>query len=40
MAYEIFTEEHEQFRIQLAKFLADRVTPFVAEWEARREIPR
>ncbi len=40
MAYDIFTDEHEQFRIQLAKFLADRVTPFVAEWEAKREIPR
>jgi acyl-CoA dehydrogenase len=40
MAYDIFTEEHEQFRSQLAKFLADRVTPFVAEWEAKREIPR
>lgn len=40
MAYDIFTDEHEQFRTQLAKFLAERVTPFVTEWEAKREIPR
>ncbi|MBN2224486.1 MAG: acyl-CoA dehydrogenase family protein [Deltaproteobacteria bacterium] len=40
MAYDIFTDEHEQFRTQLSKFLAERVTPFVTEWEAKREIPR
>jgi acyl-CoA dehydrogenase len=40
MTYDIFTDEHEQFRAQLAKFLADRVTPFILEWEAKREIPR
>ncbi len=40
MEYDIFGEEHEQFRTQLRKFLAERVTPFVTEWEKNREIPR
>jgi len=40
MECDIFSDEHEQFRIQLRKFLAERVTPFAAEWEAKREIPR
>jgi acyl-CoA dehydrogenase len=40
MAYDIFNSEHEQFRAQLSKFLAERVTPFVLEWEKNREIPR
>jgi acyl-CoA dehydrogenase len=40
MTYSIFTSEHEQFREQLKKFLAEKVTPFVLEWEKNREIPR
>ena len=40
MAYSIFTSEHEQFRGQLKKFLAEKVTPFAPEWEQNREIPR
>ena len=40
MNYDVFHEEHEQFRGQLKRFLAEKVTPHAAEWEARREIPR
>jgi acyl-CoA dehydrogenase len=40
MQYDLFTSEHEQFRQQLRKFLAQEVAPHAAEWEANREIPR
>ncbi len=40
MEYDIFSGEHEQFRDQLSKFLAERVKPFILEWEEKREIPR
>ena len=35
-----FTEEHEQFRQQVRKFLVREVAPHAAEWEAAGSIPR
>jgi acyl-CoA dehydrogenase len=40
MQYDLFSSEHEQFRQQARKFLAQEVLPHAAEWEAKREIPR
>ncbi|MGD0275490.1 MAG: acyl-CoA dehydrogenase family protein [Syntrophales bacterium] len=40
MNYDLFTGEHEQFRRQVSRFLAEKVTPFAPEWEMKREIPR
>jgi len=40
MQYDLFSSEHEQFRHQARKFLAQEVVPYVAEWEQKREIPR
>jgi acyl-CoA dehydrogenase len=40
MQYDLFSSEHEQFRQQVRKFLAQEVQPHVAEWEKNREIPR
>ena len=40
MQYDIFSEEHEEFRRQLKKFFAEKVAPFRDEWDAKREIPR
>ncbi|OWU83143.1 acyl-CoA dehydrogenase [Oceanicola sp. 22II-s10i] len=35
-----FTEEHEQFRRQLRRFVSERITPFGEEWEREQKIPR
>ena len=40
MQYDLFSSEHEQFRQQVRKFLAQQVAPHVPEWEKKREIPR
>lgn len=40
MQYDIFSEEHEEFRRQLKKFFAEKVAPFRDEWDAKRQIPR
>jgi len=40
MEYDVFNEEHGQFRAQLRRFLSDKVTPHAAEWEQKRQIPR
>jgi alkylation response protein AidB-like acyl-CoA dehydrogenase len=41
MAYEpYFTEEHEQLRKTIRKFVDKEVKPFVDEWEAAGEFPR
>jgi acyl-CoA dehydrogenase len=40
MQYDLFSSEHEQFRQQVRKFLAQEVAPQVGEWEKNREIPR
>ncbi len=40
MQYDLFTSEHEQFRTQVRKFLAQKVTPNALQWEKNREIPR
>lgn len=40
MAYEpYFTEEHEQFRKTIRKFVEKEVKPFVEEWESAGEFP-
>ncbi len=40
MQYDLFSSEHEQFRQQVRKFLAQQVAPHAPEWEKNREIPR
>jgi len=35
-----FTDEHEQFRQQVRKFLAQEVAPHATEWESAGRIPR
>ena len=40
MHYDLFTSEHEQFRQQARKFLAQKVVPHALEWEKKREVPR
>ena len=37
---EIFTEEHEMFRISLRKMLDKEAYPYFEEWEQKRDIPR
>jgi alkylation response protein AidB-like acyl-CoA dehydrogenase len=36
----IFTEEHEQFRATVARFVADEVVPYHAQWEKEGQVPR
>ncbi|HPQ44787.1 MAG TPA: acyl-CoA dehydrogenase family protein [Syntrophales bacterium] len=36
----LFTEEHNQFREQIRRFFAKRVTPYAEQWDEKREIPR
>ncbi len=36
----IFTEEHEQFRATVARFVADEVVPYHADWEKQGQVPR
>jgi alkylation response protein AidB-like acyl-CoA dehydrogenase len=36
----IFTEEHEQFRAMVARFVADEVAPYHAQWEQEGQVPR
>ncbi len=36
----IFTEEHEQFRAMVARFVADEIAPYHDEWEQQGMVPR
>ena len=36
----LFEPEHEQFRDTVRRFIAERVTPFHAEWEKAGQVPR
>ena len=36
----LFTEEHEQFRATVARFVADEVVPYHAQWEQDGMVPR
>jgi alkylation response protein AidB-like acyl-CoA dehydrogenase len=36
----IFTQEHEDFRAMVARFVADEVTPYHADWERQGMVPR
>jgi alkylation response protein AidB-like acyl-CoA dehydrogenase len=36
----IFTEEHDQFRAMVARFVADEVVPYHDEWEREGMVPR
>ncbi|RYF31973.1 MAG: acyl-CoA dehydrogenase [Comamonadaceae bacterium] len=36
----LFTEEHEQFREQVRRFVAKEIVPFHREWEAAHQVPR
>jgi len=40
MRRDIFTEEHEAFRDLVREFLAREVTPFHAQWEKDKVVPR
>ncbi len=40
MDYNVFHPEHQQFREQVRRFLADRVTPHADEWARERRVPR
>src|SRR6185312_15945749 len=40
MRRDIFTEEHEAFRDLVREFLAREVTPFHAQWEQEKVVPR
>ena len=40
MKFDIFGDEHRQFRSQLKKFFSQRVAPYADEWDEKREIPR
>ncbi|HEY6496721.1 MAG TPA: acyl-CoA dehydrogenase family protein [Trebonia sp.] len=40
MRRDIFTEEHEAFRDLVREFLAREVTPFHAQWEQDKVVPR
>ncbi len=40
MQYDLFSSEHEQFRQQVRKFLAQKAVPHAREWDKNREIPR
>jgi acyl-CoA dehydrogenase len=40
MRRDVFTEDHEQFRAQVRRFVDKEVAPKVEEWNARDERPR
>jgi len=40
MRRDIFAEEHEAFRDLVREFLAREVTPFHAQWEQDKVVPR
>jgi alkylation response protein AidB-like acyl-CoA dehydrogenase len=36
----LFGASHEAFRLEVRQFVAERLSPFATEWEARAQLPR